>query len=822
MTLLGFAAIIYLAARRFRLQFSITLVFVGLGLGELIRRVDTLAALGQLELSPEMVTFVLLPVLMFEAALSLDSRLLLKHALPVLVLAVPSVIVSVVVIGFGIHWTIGVPLGEALLFGALISATDSTAAVAIFRELGAPTRLGMLMDGENLFNDATSILVFRITAGMLGLAGGAAFLGSEGIVVPASASFISNFAGGLLLGALFGLIFGRLIGEIQDEELIQTLLTTIVAYLAFIFGEVIGVSGVMAAVGAGLTLSGWGRTKFTPGALQFLQKYWRFMAFVASSLAFLLVGITIDLSQLSGVLGPIALVVVISIFARAVSIFGLFPVVNRLPGVEDTDLRYQSVMVWGGLRGAVPLVLAMSLPDTFEYRELYLNLSIGVVLFSLVVQATTLKLLMRFLGLQEPTPSEAYIRDEGLLTAKHHARQRIGELRRAGFFSDGVMADLDARYAEDEAEIRGKIEELRRRGMLGTREELKLIKRQKLLLEKRVYADLFNRGQLSEKALKGLQHSIELQLDYLRAGQMLPGWTIHAPIRIRLESLMFRMFDAIHPGLRFVQRLRLNHIADRYEEHWGRMLASEQVLKELRRMDPNGPRAELIPEMVELYTRWNHNARHRLDAIMEQFPEYATKVQQLMATRLCLQAEEEIVSELEHLQVLPDREARAMKEELRAKLRRLRQKPIQELQPRPRELLSKVPLFQGLPEEEVEHVLERLEPRTFLADEMIVREGSAGDALYMIGRGVVRITRGGQGLPVTTLATLRAGDFFGEMAVLTGNARTATATAVTHSTLYQLRRSDLHALAGICPVLQEVIETTYQERLSQLRAATQP
>jgi CPA1 family monovalent cation:H+ antiporter len=578
----------------------------------------------------------------------------------------------------------------------------------------------------------------------------------------------------------------------------------------------------MAAVGAGLTLSGWGRTKFTPGALQFLQKYWRFLAFVASSLAFLLVGITIDLSQLGGVLGPIAVVVVISIFARAVSIFGLFPVVNRLPGVEDTDLRYQSVMVWGGLRGAVPLVLAMSLPDTFEYRELFLNLSIGVVLFSLVVQATTLKPLMRFLGLQEPTPSEAYIRDEGLLTAKHHARQRIGELRRAGFFSDGVMADLDARYAEDEAEIRAKIEELRRRGMLGTREELKLIKRQKLLLEKRVYADLFNRGQLSEKALKGLQHSIELQLDYLRAGQMLPGWTIHAPIRIRLESLMFRMFDAIHPGLRFVQRLRLNHIADRYEEHWGRMLASEQVLKELRRMDPNGPRAELIPEMVELYTRWNHNARHRLDAIMEQFPEYATKVQQLMATRLCLQAEEEIVSELEHLQVLPDREARAMKEELRAKLRRLRQKPIQELQPRPRELLSKVPLFQGLPEEEVEHVLERLEPRTFLADEMIVREGSAGDALYMIGRGVVRITRGGQGLPVTTLATLRAGDFFGEMAVLTGNARTATATAVTHSTLYQLRRSDLHALAGICPVLQEVIETTYQERLSQLRAATQP
>lgn len=160
-----------------------------------------------------------------------------------------------------------------------------------------------------------------------------------------------------------------------------------------------------------------------------------------------------------------------------------------------------------------------------------------------------------------------------------------------------------------------------------------------------------------------------------------------------------------------------------------------------------------------------------------------------------------------------------MREELRAKLRRLRQKPIEELQPRPRELLAKVPLFQGLPEQEVDQVLVRLEPRTFLADETIVREGTLGDALFLIGRGVVRITRGGEGLPTTTLATLSAGDFFGEMAVLSGNVRSATATAVTHSTLYQLRRQDLQALAGICPVLQEVMESTYRERLSQLRGA---
>ena len=818
MTLLCIAAVIYLAARRLQLPFSITLVFIGLGLGELIRRVELLEPLGRLELTPEIVTFVLLPVLMFEAALALDSRLLVKHMFPILVLAVPSVVLSSLLVGLGLHWAIGIPLGAALLFGALISATDSTAAVAIFRELGGPTRLGILMDGENLFNDATAILLFRITAGILGIAGGAALLGGEGPVLPAVVTFVTLFAGGLLLGWLFGLAFGQLIGMIQDEELIQILLSTVAAFLAFLVGELLlNVSGVMAAVGAGLTLSAWGRTKFSPGALVFLERYWAFLAFASSSLAFLLVGIAIDLSRLSGVLVPIGWAILIALLARAASIFGLFPVVNLLPGVEKADLRYQTMTVWGGLRGAVPLVLAMSLPETFAYRELFLDLSIGVVLFSLVVQATTLKPLLRYLRLEDPTTSDAYLRDEGLLSAKHHARRRIEELREAGFFNDGVMADLDAGYAAEERSIRDKIDALRQRGILASREELKLLKRQHLLMEKRVYSDLFNRGQLSEKVLKGLQHSIVLQLDYLRVGQVLPLWTIHTPLRVQLEGLVFRLLDTLHPGLRIVQRLRLNYIADRYEEHWGRMLATEQVLKEMARLDRGGVHAELIPELEELYRRWHEGARHRLESIVEQFPEYAIKVQQLMAARLCLQAEEERLGELERLQILPDREARAMREELRRKLRRLRQKPIQELQPRPHELLAKVPLFQGLPEHEVQQVLALLESRTFLADEVILREGSLGDTLYLIGRGVVRITTGGEGVPQATLATLRAGDFFGEIAVLTGNARTATATAVTHGTLYQLRRADLRSLAGICPVLQEVIEKTYLERVSSLR-----
>jgi CPA1 family monovalent cation:H+ antiporter len=196
----------------------------------------------------------------------------------------------------------------------------------------------------------------------------------------------------------------------------------------------------------------------------------------------------------------------------------------------------------------------------------------------------------------------------------------------------------------------------------------------------------------------------------------------------------------------------------------------------------------------------------------EQYPEYATKVQQLMATRLCLQAEEEVIAELERLDVLPEREAKLMRAEVHAKLKRLRQKPLEELRPRPRELLGKVPFFRSLPSEEFDQVLERLRPRTFLADEAIVREGELGQSMFLIGRGVVRVTIGGEGIAPVPLATLLAGEFFGEMAVLSGNPRNATVTAVTHCTLYELTRADLYAIEAFCPTLQQALEAAFAER----------
>ena len=811
--LLFLASVIYVANRWVRAPFAVTLVLVGLGLGELIRQFPSLAPLGSLQLSADVLTFIFMPTLVFQAAFATDTRLLLKNVLPVTVLAVPAVLISSVAAGFGLHWAVGVPLGAALLFGAIVSSTDSAAVLTLFRELGAPKRLTLLVDGENLLNDAASIVAFRVVLSVLGIAGGLTLVG-DGVAGSAIVSFFYNFLGGLVVGSTLGYLFGKLIEYIEDNDLIEILLTTVMAYLTFIFAEVVvGVSGVMAVVGAGLVLSGWGRTKYSPPTLQYLERFWSYLAFMASSLVFLMVGLATHVAELTGVLGPIGWAVLVAIAARALSIFGLFPVVNRLPGIERTGLRYQSVLVWGGIRGAITLVLAMSLPMDFPYRELFLQLAFGVVLFSLIVQGLTLEPLMRALRLDRATLPELYVRDGSLLSAKHKARERLAELRSGGMFDTSVVSQLEQNYAAEEQRIRTQIEELRGAGQLGGREEMRLLKREYLLVEKRAYLDLFNRGQLSEKGLKDLQHSIELQIDFIRSGGLLPAWTIHSPIRWKVEAGLFRLLDALLPYSRLVQQWRLNRIADRYEEHWGRLVATGQVLKELDRLEARRTiSTELLDEMRVLYARWHENARSRLDAIGTQFPEYASKVQQLMAARLGLQAEAEVISDYEQLELLSEREARSLREEVSRKLRRLRQKPLEELAPRPRELLAKVPFFRGLPADEFDRIAELLRTRTFLADEVVLREGDVGNSLFLIGRGVVRVSIGGEGVPAVSIATLVAGDFFGEIAIITGNPRNASVTAVTHCTLYELRREDLEAVQILCPTVQQFLEAAAEER----------
>lgn len=384
--LLLLAIILQPVARRAHIPLTALLVIAGFVASELmvLAGMDTGVRAGSFH---DLVFFVFLPILIFESAYNIDVRLLFRNLVPILFLAIPlmllSALLTAVLVYAGIAHPGGFPWIAALLTGALLSATDPVAVVALFRDMGAPKRLGLLLEGESLFNDATAIVLFGV---FLAIA-----TGSSGPMTwtDATLHFFKVFFGGILAGGIIGLVMAVINGLLKDP-ITRALTTIISAYLAFVAAEaLLHVSGVMAVLVAGLIL---GHNKQTEG---FVQELWEFNAWIANALVFLLVGVTITLDMFTERWLAMLIGIAGVIIARAIGIFTFVPLLSRITSIETIPRPYQVVMFWGGLRGAVTLALALSLPTSLDYWWTIQSIAFGVVLFTLFAQATTTGPLLR-------------------------------------------------------------------------------------------------------------------------------------------------------------------------------------------------------------------------------------------------------------------------------------------------------------------------------------------------------------------------------------------------------------------------------------------
>ena len=397
------ASISAIFVKKARLPYTIGLLIVGIGIGYLSSRVDMLAPLREVQLTPDIILFLILPTLLFEASINIDSRLLSRNLVPILLLATVGLLISTVIVGFGISAVTPLTLGAALVFGALISATDPVAVIALFKELGVPKRLSTLVDGESLFNDATAIVVFNIL--IVIITTGTAF--SASVVISGVGQFLLVFIGGLLAGVTLGAAMLWIIALERSDHMVQAALTSVLAYLAFIVAEhLLEVSGVMAVVAAGILTSWAGMRVFDDSMRRYLTEFWELMAFLANSMIFLLMGLTeyhlfADLGRYNDTLGYILIGFMLTIIARFLVVYGLTPLANRLAPKARVERDDKAVIFWGGLRGAIPLALALGLPADFEHRIMIIDLTLGVVLMSLLIQGIIVSWLLRKLGLIE-------------------------------------------------------------------------------------------------------------------------------------------------------------------------------------------------------------------------------------------------------------------------------------------------------------------------------------------------------------------------------------------------------------------------------------
>jgi len=385
------ASAIAIFARRLRFPYTVALVLGGVALGLLRIPLLSLIQPGQRPdwLTPDVILILFLPALIFEASVRFDCRVLLRSIAPLLLLATLGVVVAATVTGYLVAWMAGVPVLIALLFGAIISATDPISVLAIFRTQNVNHRLSLILEAESLMNDGTAVVLFQvilaaIASSTLGIARGAG-------------QFLLAVAGGAAVGFACGYTGSKVTSRIDDPQ-IEIMLSAIVAYGSYLLANSFHLSGVIATGAAGLVMGTFGMRGMSARTRVALESFWDFFAFIINSLVFLLIGLEVQFPTLLHEWRTVLFGIFAALAGRVVAVYGLVPISNLFS--EKIPFRWQHIFVWGGLRGALALALALSLDRSFPYRSDILALTFGVVIFSILVQGLTIKPVLRLLNIE--------------------------------------------------------------------------------------------------------------------------------------------------------------------------------------------------------------------------------------------------------------------------------------------------------------------------------------------------------------------------------------------------------------------------------------
>jgi len=374
--LLG-AALIGILARRVRIPYAVALVLGGLLIEE-----SHLVAVPHLD--PPVVLFAFLPPLLFDAAFRLDARELRLVLRPVLLLAIPGVLVTTLVVGGVVAVALGLPAPVALLFGSLVAATDPVAVTAVLKEVALPARLIIIPEAESLVNDGMAITLYTGFTGMHA-AGGVDLAALGGL-------FVREVLLGLAVGAALGFVCARLTSTV-DDHLIEMMLSVVLAYGSYLVADGLHASGPLACVAAGIVQGSYGREfGMSERTSQLLDDLWEFLGFFANAILFLLVGLSVNVAALVANGTAVVVAVAAVVVARVLVVEAVGLLTAR--GPLAAPFRERLVLIWSGLRGALTIALALGLPRDTPSRTLLIDMAFGVVLFTLLAQGLTLALLV--------------------------------------------------------------------------------------------------------------------------------------------------------------------------------------------------------------------------------------------------------------------------------------------------------------------------------------------------------------------------------------------------------------------------------------------
>ena len=507
MWLLIAASVIAVIAIRSRIPYTVALVLGGLALGSL--RLPILESIYQAHrpdwLTPEVILIFFLPTLLFEGSLKINLRQLIDNLFPILVLATLGVVIATLIAGFLVYWLVGLPLLMALLFGAIISATDPIAVLSITKEMGVSKRLSLLLEGESLFNDGTAVVLFQIL-----LAG--VITGNFSL-----ATGVGRFLQSVLGGAMIGLVLGYLVSKVTsriDEPQIEITLTTILAYSSYLLAHHFHVSGVIATVVAGLIVGNLGTKGMSPRTRVALWSFWEYASFVINSILFLLIGMEVRVADLLREWHAMALAIGAVLLGRVIAVYGLTGLTNLF--AQKISLRWQHVLVWGGLHGALSLALALSLGPSLGDRGRVLTFTFGVVAFSMIVQGLSIKSFIRWLGIST-TREDEVDRIRAQQIAVSSARSELDDMLRTHILSAPIYEKLSRELDEKLVTLSEQISEIYSRDSVRAASEMQTAKIRLIAAQKSSFEEAVRDGLISQQTGTEMVDATESQLDELIA-----------------------------------------------------------------------------------------------------------------------------------------------------------------------------------------------------------------------------------------------------------------------------------------------------------------
>ncbi|MEM6577161.1 MAG: cation:proton antiporter [Pseudomonadota bacterium] len=773
-------------AAKLRLPFSVILAVLGSLIGAaalIIIQIDITTTLEpvaeailEFPIKSNVFLYLFLPTLLFQATLGMNLRRMLDDWVPILVMAVVAVLVATLTVGYALSAVTALPIVACLLLGAIVSTTDPSAVVGIFRSIAAPQRLSRIIEGESLLNDAAAVALFGLFMGFV----------MVGVPDPTLSDALGDFpmllAGGALTGWFLARLSVWLMSKFEGYELAQISISVALPYLAYIGAEqTVGASGVIAVVTAGLTLNLAAPGRLTPQAWARLSGTWDVLAYWAGALIFILAAILIPRLLADVRLSDVALlgVVIVAAFgARAAVLFGLLPLLTAARASPEVDIPYRMAMLWGGLRGAVTLALALAVTENAlvpsEIQRMVGILATGFTLFTLLVQGTTLRTVIRRLGLERLSPLDEALSQQVVAVALQTVREDVArsndnydlnpDIVRAEAVRFGSRLEEAVQRAENARDIldRDRIT-LGLISIAGAERDIIL----------RHMRDRSLSTRLAEDALVDIDRVIEAtRLDgrtgYMRAAlrTVTFGW------QFRAAAILNDWFGAQRPiavmtahrfEILLAQRLVLRDICD-------------FIATRIRRI--HGRRvADILRDLVDRRIEIVETA---LEGLRLQYPGYFEELQKRFIRRTALRFEErEYNSMLDDGLISPEPHAVLMKS-VTSSRRDAEERPPLDVAIKRIELLQKLPVFCDLDTASLKRLARALKTRYADAGDVIIQKDDPAKAVYFIASGAVELRLAGQSW------RLGRGEIFGQAALLSRRRHKPTVKAIVPTALLVL------------------------------------